>query len=470
MRDEPPAGLFPAWKRVDLARLARLRAPGPALSPACQETLVEANPWLRALRDLGHQPGVEAGAIPIEEGETSVNCNSSQALAGLSALLLGREQGVRLTVIGDQAGGNHGLDHALALLGRSFADAAGARAALQETLGDAARASTEALLAGLPRNVRKAFSALPIPVQRARALRLPAARIAAPDADRLRDLGAALGLDPGLRSLLSAVREAMAGVGLWTVADLFILLRGALIRRLASLLGADGLSYLPTSLEYLITRGTGEELAGRSLRELAARWHAAFTLAVPPREPRPHLRGHACFRVLNHYDPVRLLTRGAGRGGWGSLAATFATGDVVVGRETAGLAELPLRELLARGYGLSGKLTYLAVRAVNGGRVCNQVFLSPLSDVFAALADPGHPGLVLALRRIDVNGRWQWEHMPGRRPPLDLLVLTQWIERSPDPPATLARILGLLRDLWRDPSPSRACLLLDERPGDLRLA
>jgi hypothetical protein len=229
-----------------------------------------------------------------------------------------------------------------------------------------------------------------------------------------------------------------------------------------------GPSHVPCTLEYLIARGTGEELAGQNLRELAASWHTAFALASRARERRPARLGSGCFRVLNYYDPVALLTRGAGHAGWRILRATHATGSVVVDRETAELAELPVRDLLARGYGLSGKLTYLAVRAVNGGRVCNQIFRSPSSDVFAALADPGHPGLVLALHRVDVKGGWQ-DDPNDLRSWLDLLVFAQWLDRCPDPPRTLAQILAVLRDLWCDPRASRACLRLDERPGAFRL-
>ena len=476
MRDaQPPdpdrdslAGTFPAWKRLAPLELSRLRAPEPVLGDACQTALVEMNPWLQALRSLGHDFAPEARVVPIEEGETSLNCNAHQALASLFALLTGRGQGVRLTVIGTLAGGNHGLDHTIAILCGSFGDPARARAALQETLGDAARASAEALFADCRRNVRKVFFSLPLPVQRARALRLPPARILAPEADRLRALAVALGLDPWLRDLLSSVREAMGSAGLQTVADLFILLRAALIRHLGSVLGAGGLSYIPTSLEYLIARGTDEELGGLSLRELAARWHAVFGLAPPSRERRITGFGGGRFRVLNYYDPVELLTRGASRAGWRILTAAFANGEVIAGRQTAELAGLPVRELLARGYGLSGKLIYLAVRAVNGGRVCNQIFLSPRSDVFAALADPGHPGLVLALQRLDVHACWR-EEPDGRTEQLDLLAFVNWLGRCPDPPRTLAQILGRLSDRWCDPRSCRARLVLGERPGSFRL-
>jgi hypothetical protein len=472
---EPLCGILPAGKLVAPAALSRLRAPRPVLAPAFAAALIEQNPWLRALRSLGHDVAVEARTIPIEEGETSLNANSHQALACLLPLLLGREQGLRLTVIGTMAGGNHGLDHALTVLSRSFAGAGRARAALNETMGDAALASAGELLAGCRPNVRKAFSRLPAAVQRARALRLPAARIAAPDAGRLAGLGAALGLDPWLRELLAAVREAMAGAGLHTAADLFLLLRSALLHRLGAMLGAGGMAHVPASLEYLLVRGTDAALAQRSLRELAARWHAAFALATQGRERPPARFGGARFRVLNYYDPVALLLRGAGpdrrlHAGWRSLNASFLTGGVAAGdRETAELAELPLTELLARGYGLSGKLIYLAVRAVNGGMVCNQIFPSPAADVFAALADPVHPGLVLALRWIDVYGGWQAAHGGGRRSQLDLLALAQWLERAADPQRTLVRIFSALRDFGCEARAPRAALVLDERPGTFQL-
>lgn len=462
---------LPDEKRVGLGELSSLRAPGAALTPGFAAALLDDNPWLAALRRLGHTAGVDPRMVPIEEGETSLNANSHQALGCLLALLLGREQGLRLTMIGTMAGGNHGLDHALAALSRSFADAGRARAALHETLGEAALASAEELLAGCRPQVRKAFAHLPAAVRRARALRLPAARIAAPDADRLAGLGAALGLDPWLRELLAAVREAMAAAGLRTAADLFLLLRSALLHRLGAMLGAGGLAHVPATLEHLILRGTGEALPQHTVRELAARWHAAFALVTRGRErPVPRF-GKARFRVLNYYDPTALLLRGAStnprlHAGWRSLDASFATGAVSGDPEIAGL---PLAELLSRGYGLSGKLVYLAVRAVNGGVVCNQIFPSPAADVFAALADPLHPGRVLALRWIDVYGGWQEAHAGVRRPQLDLLALAQWLRRAADPPGTLARLFSALRGFGCDARAPRAALVLDERPGVFHL-
>ncbi len=463
--------VLPPEKRVGLGELASLRAPGAALTAGFATALLDGNPWLSALRHLGHTVSVDPRMVPIEEGETSLNANSHQALGCLLPLLLGREEGLRLTMIGTLAGGNHGLDHALTVLSRSFADAGRARAALYETMSDAALASAGALLAGCRPQVRKAFSHLPAAVWRARALRLPAARIAAPDAGRLAGLGAALGLDPWLRELLAAVREAMAAAGLNTAADLFLLLRSALLHRLGAMLGASGLAHVPATLEHLIARGTGAAVAQRTVGELAARWHAAFVLATRGRE-RPAARfGRARFRVLNYYDPVALLLRGASpnprlQAGWRSLEASFATGAVAGDPEIAGL---PLAELLSRGYGLSGKLVYLAVREVNGGVVCNQIFPSPAADVFAALADPLHPGRVLALRWIDVYGGWQPAHAGGRRPQLDLLALAQWLERAADPPRTLARVFRALRGFGCDARAPRAALVLDETPGVFRL-
>jgi len=473
---EPLCGILPACKLVDPGDLGRLRAPHPVLTPAFQEALIDGNPWLRALRVLGQGADPDPWMTPIEEGETSLNGNSHQALASLLPLLAGREQGLRPTVVGNLATGNHGLDHALALLARSFADPGRARTALDEVFGEAALASAEPVLAGCRANVRKTFRRLPAAVRRARALRLPALRIAAPGADRLDGLCEALGLDPWLRRLVAGTREAMDATGLWTAADLFIVLRGALIQHLGALLGAGDLVHIPTSLEHLVTRGTGGGFADLTLRELAARWHGALALAARGRaRPVPAGRSaRARFRVLNYYDSVEIFTRGNRRrgrlrAGWGSLSASFETGCVLTaGRDTAEIAGLPVAELLARGYGLSGKLVYLAVRAVNGGRVCNQVFASPKSDVYAALADPGHPGLVLALRWVDVNGAWQ-EPGPRRPPPLDLLAVAQWLGRCPDPPRTLERILGELRGLWRDPYAPRAGLLLAETPGSFQI-
>jgi len=456
--------LFPPGRIVDPAELERLRAPHPALSAGLRAGLIHDNPWLDALRRLGQAPA--AGApdermVPIEEGETSLNANANQALASLLPRVLGARQGVSPTVLGTLAGGNHGLDHSLARLARSFPDPAAARRRFAEAFGPAALASATALLATRGRSVRKSFERLPETLRRARALRLPPSAIAAPEPGRLAGLAAALELDPPLRDLLAGARDAAAQAGLATVADLFVLVRALLLERLAALLGARG-TYVPATLEALLARGTGA-LAGRTLPDLAG--------SAASKAPAVRHSSRGRFRALRFWDPVPMLTRGsrpAGRmiQGWGWLWADHGSGALYASAAERELLELPLAGLLARGYGLSGRLLYQAVRQVNGGAVCNQIFSSPRPGVFAGLAAPAppdDPALVLPLTWSNLNGAWQTGAELPRCPPVDLLVLTQWVERCPDPAASLGRIFAAFLDACG--APGRSGLVLDRSPG-----
>ena len=298
----------------------------------------------------------------------------------------------------------------------------------------------------------------------------------APPCDVLERLGAGLGLDRRLRDRLAAARHAVAETGLESWADLWIVLRADLVHDLAARLGLRRAGFVPTSLEHLIVSGTPAGFGDQPLAVLAAQYHAV--LAASSVGPPPDVRVYAGrYRLLNYFDPLAVLLGGArrdGRGelrpGWGSVLASFASGALSAPAAARALAQLPVAELLARGYGLSGKLTYMAVSAVNGGAICNQV-RSTSPDVFASLADPASANRVLALARVEVNGAWQSGAIE-RAPSLDLLLLWQWLDRCSDPPATLARLLHAFRRQCEEPHDRpepRAWLVLDARPGSFRI-
>src|SRR5262245_42442262 len=136
--------LFPAARTVDPEDLSKLRAPDPVLTDGFRTGVLRDNPWLEAMRRLGQAPAdgdLDERMVPIEEGETSLNANTNQALASLLPLVLGARQGAHPTVLGTLAGGNHGLDHSLARLARSFPDPPATRRQLAEVFGPAALAS-----------------------------------------------------------------------------------------------------------------------------------------------------------------------------------------------------------------------------------------------------------------------------------------------------------------------------------------
>lgn len=455
-------GILPREKLVFLDGLERLRSPEPALTPAFRAALVEENPWLQALRPLGYDPRPDERAVPLEEGETSLSLNAYQVLA---ALLPSLEGGPAVSVVGSMAAGNHGLLHALERQAASFPAALQPREALLACFGDAALADARALLDGGSRRLAKGFDRLPLAVRRARALRLPSGELRAPDAEALSTLSAALRLHPELRAELLWLREAQTGAGLRTAADLMILVRTWLLVRLAGILGRGEVCHLPTSFEYLAIKGTNEEFPRLTLDELAAGYHAVLR-ASPAGAGRPGQRvWSGRYRVLNHYDPIALLTAGrrragrAARYGWRVLRASYAGGRVRTDRESAPLLNLTVAELLGRGYGLSGKLVYMAMRAVNGGRVCNQV-LRGRPDVFAPLADPAHSNLVMPLGMTTLYGDWQLRSSPQ----LDLLALVDWLYRCRRPERALRRLLEAFREGVAEPTAPDAWLVL-ERPG-----
>ena len=461
-------GILPPEKLVGLDELGRLRSPQPVLTAGFRSNLVEANPWLRALRSLGYEVRLDPRMVPIEEGETSLNVNSYQVLVALLPAAVGDELGVRPTVLGTMAAGNHGLIHALERFAASFADRARSRQALIEVFGEAALAAVPPLFAGRPRQLAKSFSRLPPGIRRRRALRLPGCLIPAPDEDGLRRLCGALRLHSRLAAELLRIREALAEAGLTTAADYLILVRTALLRRVGEMLGLAGINHLPTSLEHAIVHGTDDDFPRRTVRELAVRYLAALRATIDgERRVEPVYSGR--FRVLNHYDPGELLTFGRKRAGrharygWRILKASYETGGLTGAPGTEELGDLTVREALARGYGLSGKLIYLAVRSLNGGRVCNQV-LHSLPDVYAGLAEPRHPGLVMPLGLTTIYGDWQLRTSPQ----LDLIAVVDWLYRGRRPEAMLRRIFDLFRQRVGDPRGPQASIVL-ERPGSFTL-
>jgi hypothetical protein len=174
--------------------------------------------------------------------------------------------------------------------------------------------------------------------------------------------------------------------------------------------------------------------------------------------------------VLNHYDPAELLRLGGKRAGrralygWRTLKASYDSGDVAGAGEAEALADLSVREALGRGYGLSGKLTYLAVREINGGAVCNQV-LRGLPDVYAGLADPAHPGLVMPLGVMTIYGAWQLRSSPQ----LDILAVVDWLFRCRRPEAMLRRLFERFHERVRDARDEAQASIVLEGPGAFTL-
>jgi hypothetical protein len=461
-------GILPPEKLVGLDEIGRLRSPQPVLTSGFRRNLVERNPWLRALRSLGYEVRLDPRMVPIEEGETSLNTNSYQVLVALLPAGAGDRLGLRPTVVGTMAAGNHGLVHALERFAASFPDRPRVRQALIEVFGEAALAVVPPLFDGRPRQLAKSFFRLPAGIRRRRALRLPGSLIPAPDEDGLRRLCGALRLHPRLAAELLQVREALADSGLSTAADYLILIRTALLRHLGEMLGLDGTNHLPTSLEHAIVHGTGDDFPERKVRELAVRYLAALMASADGQRPGERVYSGR-FRVLNYYDPIELLTFGQKRAGrharygWRVLKASYETGGLAGVPGMEALGDLTVREALARGYGLSGKLTYLAVRSLNGGIVCNQVLRS-LPDVYAGLAEPRHPGLVLPLGMTTIYGDWQLRSSPQ----LDVIAVVDWLYRCPHPEAMLRRIFDLFRERVSDPQGPQTSIVL-ERPGSLTL-
>src|SRR5262245_58020661 len=140
--------------------------------------------------------------VPIEEGETSLNANSYQVLVALLPAAAGDRLGVRPTVLGTMAAGNHGLIHALERFAASFPDRHRVRQALIEVFGEAALTVVPPLFAGRPPRLAKSFLRLPAGVRQRRALRLPGSLIPAPEEDGLRRLCGALRLHPRLAAEL----------------------------------------------------------------------------------------------------------------------------------------------------------------------------------------------------------------------------------------------------------------------------
>jgi hypothetical protein len=341
-----------------------------------------------------------------------------------------------------------------------------------DAFGAPAVAAAERVLERCGRPAHKAFARLPEAVRRRRALRLPGGWIAAPEPGRLERLGDELGLGPELTAELVAVRRALAAEGLGTAADLLVVLRALALHRLAALAGRPRPGLLPATFEHLVLHGTGGGLAGRTLGELAAALNQALgrALGAVAAGGRPGAQRRVWsgrYRLLNLFDPAAALTRGGGPGsgsdGWESLQADWESGRPLLAPGRRELSGLTVAELFERGFGLSGKLIYTAVREVNGGAVCNLVLRVP-SDVFAPLAEPGRPGRVLAFGRLRVGREGFPAPGSDRIPPLDLVWLRRWLDRCPEPAAALDRLLAAARRA-ADPESPPIAILLGEPPG-----
>lgn len=463
--------VLPRDKVVTIDRLGALRSDAPVLAPEFIAALVDANPWLAVLRRLGYRVDVDPRMVPIEEGESSLNANFEQALDALLPLVAGAERGLRPTVVGNMTAGNHALAHCLRRLAAGSADPERVERALAAALGPPALAVARELLTASSRPAAKAFARLPLPLQQWRALRLPAGAVAAPDAAALARLAAALGLDRELTDELVAIREAMPAAGLASFADLWIVARSAWIHRAAALVGVGAVNHLPTSFEHLVCRATPEGFRSTTVHGLAAAYQTLFAAAGGRRRMAGRRIWSGRFRVLNWFDPVRALTVGERRAhadrldfGWDFAAASFETGEVVASPAVQAWLDRPLAELLERGFGLSGKLIYMAVREVDRGAVCNLVQRS-WSDVLLPLADPAHPCRALPVARVAIRADWRPEPVSPARPPPDFALVLAWLGRSRDPAGALRRLFAAFRARSADLDAPRSAVVLGAEPG-----
>jgi len=481
-------GMPPEDRLVRLGDLSRLRAAGAVWGTRFTAAMVAHNPWLAALaawsgRAPGHGLEIDPRVVPVEEGETSINLNAAQALTGLLVLWRGAEQGVATAVAGNLAAGNHSVLHSLTNFCQSLSHPEGALTQLAASLESPALTAAQAVLDTLPRPARKAFAKLPLAIRRARALRLPAASVAAPAPGVLRGLAGDFGMCRELTADLVAMREAMPAAGLGSCADLAILWRAALVYRAAALIGLEGeVRYLPCSLEYLLAEAGDEDIAGQDLAGLAARYHPLLARLDDDGgggggggHRAPFRRGS--YRLLNFFAPDRLLAMGVGtangsrlRDGWDHVDANRASGQIVRRPGADSWLGLPLRELLGRGFGLSGKLTYMALRAVNAGRICIHILNRERAEVYAPLAEPGHPCLALLTGNASLAAAWQPRGGRAGDFPLDFTVFMDWLHRSADPAAVLRRLVA---DFERAAAASGATrgvrLVLTRQPGCFNL-
>jgi hypothetical protein len=447
-------GLLPRERSVSLHDLGRLSGTEQGLSDGFHRVIVEQNPWVGVLRRIGCDIRVDPGVLPLEEGETSLNANAPQALASLLVLDRAHRAGVPVTVLGTMAGGNHSLLHSLQRFSASFPDPQRAMALLADALGACALECVERSLPGLRPPVRKAFTKLPLHIRRLRALWLPPIRVPAPTVDALRTVAKGLGYGRAARTALVDVREAMREEGLSTAADLFLVLRTLCIHRMAEHIGISPVSLVPVMLEYLLLHGTEGSIGGMRIGDLARRYREVLTRVPGVAAPGERVRSGR-FRCLNYFRDEHLLLAGRrdrmrGDDGWSILRAPYSGEELLAGSEEYAFREMSVGEAFSNGFGLSGKLTYLALAAVNRGAVCNLIFREP-AHVYASLADPLRPGFFLPLGQVGIFGEWQAPPRVGRLPALDISVVLDRIQRSPRSVYASRGLLDRFAELIGDP-------------------
>jgi hypothetical protein len=447
-------GLLPRERSISLQHVGKLRSSEHALSYGVHSAIIEANPWAGALCRLGCEIRVDPRVLPIEEGETSLNANAPQALASLLVLERAQTAGISVTVLGTMAGGNHSLLHSLQRLSMSFPNPRRALFLLREVFGTCALESVERSLPDVRLQVRKAFTNLPPHIRRERALRLPPIRVPAPSPDALRTLAGRLGFGRAVSTACTEVRDVMEERGLSTVADLILLLRSLSIHRMAQRIGIGPVNLIPVLLEYLLLHGTGGAVGALAVGELAQQYREALA-----RLPEISVRGEVIrsgrFRCLNYYRLEHLLLAGRqermlGDDGWSVLRDRYAGEELSPANEEHRVREMSVGEALSSGFGLSGKLTYVALTTVNRGAVCNLVFREP-EHVYASLADPLHPGLIFPLGQVGIFGEWQVPPRVGPLPTLDISVVLDRIEQSRRGGFAIRSLLRRFAELARDP-------------------
>lgn len=455
-------GLLPPERSISPQQVGRLRSSVQRLSGEVYSAIIERNPWVGALRRVGCEIRVDPRVAPVEEGETSLNASAPQALASLLVLERAHMAGVSATVLGTMAGGNHSLLHSLQRFSLSFPDPHRALFLLKETFGACAFESVERSLPDCRRQVRKAFTKLPSHIRRERALRLPPIRVPAPSLDALRTMAAGLGFGRALRTALTNVRDAMQEEELSTAADLFLLLRSFCIHRMAERIGIGPVNLVPVLLEYLLLHGTGGIVGGLTIGDLTQGYREVLA-RLPEIAPPGGVIRSGRFRCLNYYRFEDLLLAGRhermrGDDGWSVLRARYSGEELVPATEEHRVRKMSVSAALSNGFGFSGKLTYLALAAVNGGEVCNLVFREP-EHVYASLADPLHRGFILPLGQVGIFGDWQAPPPTRRLPTLDISVVLDRIERSRRSASAIRSLLGQFAELARDPENSQSLLM-----------
>ena len=463
-------GVLPTSKLVspDLTGLTALRPDERASTEATLALAVDGNPWVDAMRALGHRVETSGARIPVDEGETSLNASFHQAI---SSLLPCSGESPGAVVLGSMAFGNHSLAHSLAGFALGFADPPSALRELKTAFAGLGpdehldRCLARPSMAKVRGDLAKRAA-----LRQERLFRFPASLFGAPEPDALRRLAAGLGLGPTVTRTLLSAREATRSAGLTGFADFALVCRAALIRELARLIEIDASGHVPLSLEHLVTTTTGR-LTEAPLSSWVADCHVALRNQLEHEDERrcdgraeestPSVpkRGVQEYRVLNYFVSERLVEESAksiaGRHseyGWNTLKAAFSTG--AIGADPAGLARRPVAELLAAGFGLSGKLVYHAASRINGGRVCNLVHRSK-PHVFSALADPARPNRVIALGRAHLRGGPRMEYRA-----LNLYLGMDRVCESHDPRGLAKAMFREFAALVADPNAEEVPLVL----------